>query len=454
MGKILRKKKIFSAIFLISLVSGVTLFYFKDSIPIKIPFFTSSASTQKFYRRILNRPPVYLSQIPRELTNDNNHFAWNFYQSAVKEKQRITPENAFYSPFSIYSSLLLAYAGAKENTKLQMETVLGASINSPEVYRNYRYLITYMIKNSVKAKFHFFNSNGIWLQDGFPVYSSYLEKVTILDEESLFKADFEENPEDAVKDINDWVSKGTNGVIPRLLETSDINPDIKLVLVNAIYLKSKWADQFSPEDTTLETFTVISRTHKDLDKKVQMMKLENKHLNFFSNDVVQILEMKYGEEPKNFSMVVLLPRKKDGIFQLEESINFEILSSWLNSLQSVETIVWFPRFEIELSEQLQFILQQMGLTDIFSESMADLSGLSPQTPLNIDKIIHKAFIKVNEEGTEAAAATASTVKHTSSSLSLPQIRIFKADHPFIFLIRERTSGTILFIGRVMDPSPA
>jgi serpin B len=216
----------------------------------------------------------------------------------------------------------------------------------------------------------------------------------------------------------------------------------RLVLTNAIYFKGNWARQFKTDRTKDAPFTLADGKKVDISMMNQTAEFGYTETNNF-----QVLELPYVDN--DLSMIIFLPKEYDGLSEFEETLTVENLSNWLNKLYKREVIVSVPKFKMTSQFSLASVLRSMGMTDAFSGN-ADFSGINGQRNLFISAVIHKAYVDVNEEGTEAAAATAVTMKLTSIGPS--RTPVFKADHPFMFLIRDNHSQSILFIGRVMNPN--
>jgi serpin B len=214
-----------------------------------------------------------------------------------------------------------------------------------------------------------------------------------------------------------------------------------MVLVNAIYFKGFWDSQFKEKDTQELDFWVTPQSSL----KASMMHQEQE-FNYFENEQLQVLEMPY--QNKALAMIVLLPKKRDSLADFENTLNLESVLSWQNQLRKHKVRVFFPRFKIESQFSLNQNLIAMGASDAFNPNRADFSGMVGRKDLFLSAVIHKAFVEVNEEGTEAAAATGAVVSVTSIK---PPSPIFKADHPFIFFIRDNESQSILFLGRILNP---
>jgi len=289
-------------------------------------------------------------------------------------------------------------------------------------------------KGNILLKF----ANALWPQVGY----SFLEEFLSLIEEyygvSITPVDYSD-PETARRKINAWVEEKTQEMIKELIPPGLLDPLTSLVLINAVYFKGNWANQFNQSLTRDAPFLV---TH---DEQIQVPMMTQKHeFGYGESAGLQVLELPYSGD--NLSMTVLLPTETDGLAKLEESLTAGNLGKWIRNLRETEVVVFLPRFEVTFPFRLDDILKSMGMVDAFSNK-ADFSGMDKKS-LIISAVLHKAFVTVNEEGTEAIAATAVLM---GRGLPSPPL-IFRADHPFVFLIREKTTGSILFLGRVVDPT--
>ncbi len=352
-----------------------------------------------------------------------NDFAFKLYDQ-LKEAEG----NLFFSPASIEAALAMTQEGARGNT---LEQFFQCLEHSDGFFPN--------IGKSVTLE----SANAIWVNKNFPILGTFQTAVTEKFDAEIRAADFTGQPEAERLTINAWVEQKTRDKIKNLLGSGAVTPDTRLILVNAIYFKGDWLHAFDKAGTRNEIF----RTLENQQVEVPMMTMKPERFGYLENDCFQCLELPYlGEE---VSMLILLPRKADGVAHIEECFSADKLAVCTTPLRKTEVEVHLPRFKIESSfDSLRRTLAALGLTDAFDASRADFSGISEQ-PLWIDDVVHKAFVQVDEEGTEAAAATGIIMRTTS--IPMPP-KIFRADHPFIFLIRENASGKILFMGRVCDPS--
>ena len=255
----------------------------------------------------------------------------------------------------------------------------------------------------------------------------------------LYKVDFENDTEKTRQTINTWVLKQTNHKIKDLIKPGVLTPLTRLVLTNAIYFYGTWEYKFNKQDTRTEPFA-IGPGETVL---VPMMSMKG-NPRCWENGQLQVLELPY--VGKYMSMIVLLPRNTTDFESFEDSLTIENLNNWLAGLHEKKIDIYLPKFEITSEFSLAGVLAAMGMTDAFMPYVADFSGMNGTKDLSISAVVHKAFVAVDEEGTEAAAATGVVMTTTSVT---PE---FRADHPFVFLIRDNNSGNILFMGRVTNPN--
>ncbi len=356
-----------------------------------------------------------------------NQLTFDLYNQLSKKNE----DNLFFSPYSISSALAMVYGGARGETAAQMESTLhfGGSGATPPAFSNLRKKLNAIEKkNEVQLSV----ANSLWPQVGYAFLPDYLALTKEFYGSEIKPVDFKTNTEGARKAINHWVEQKTNDRIQDLIPEGMLDASIRLVLANAIYFKGNWAHQFKADRTRPAPFKLTDGTTTNVPTMSQTAKFKLARAEKF-----QALELPYAGD--DLSMIVLLPNRGE---------KFPILGSeTLSSLdfQEQEVMVQLPRFKIESTFRLSDTLAAMGMPLAFSYQ-ADLSGMDGSHQLFIGAVVHKAFVEVNEEGTEAAAATAIGIRATS----MPPM--FEANHPFLFLIRENSSGTILFIGRVANPA--
>lgn len=368
----------------------------------------------------------------------NNAFALDLYAQLKNEEG-----NLFLSPYSISTALAMTFAGARENTERQMADVLYFTLGQRRLHSTFSSLET-QLKDYVKEAIELNIANALWLQTGYNFLKDFLELTEEHYDAGLNHVDFAKDSEAARKKINIWVEQKTNDRIQKLIKPGMINTLTRLVLTNAIYFKGEWANQFEEELTQENPFYITPETTVD----VLMMNQEDR-FKYFESDELQVLEVPYKGD--DLSMVILLPIKKDGLTELEDSVNTDRLQEWMNVLAWRQVTVFFPKFTMTCEFKLGSALADMGMPIAFTGE-ADFSGMTGEKDLFISEVVHKAFVDVSEEGTEAAAATAVIMVEEVTYIQPVRLAVFRADHPFLFMIRDNHSGSILFIGRVVDPS--
>jgi len=367
-----------------------------------------------------------------ELVKANNQFGLDIYSKVSNE-----PGNVFISPWSLASALSMTYEGARGQTADEMKSVM----HLPDAEtRHSSFAKLFNEINKKDKNYQLFTANALWAQKDYSFLPEYMNLVEKYYAGKATNVDFAGNTEQVRKTINTWVEDYTNNKIKELFEPGVLNDMTRLVLTNAIYFKGTWLKQFDKSDT----FDADFKISPEKTVQVDMMSMHEEDFNYYQDDKLQILEMPYdGEE---LSMMILLP-KDDDLKGLESTVTADKLAEWNNNLIETTLDVYIPKFTFETKYSLSETLKAMGMPTAFSMD-ADFSGMDGSKMLYISSVIHQAFVEVNEEGTEAAAATGVVM---TLKAAMPS-NIFRADHPFIFLIQERNSGNILFLGRVIDPS--
>lgn len=374
----------------------------------------------------------------KELANSLSNFALILYQKLSEEK---SAENLFLSPYSIAVALSMTLAGAKGNTLKQMLDVLniGKAVEN-NLHQTHEEYISLLEK--VQNGFVLSTANRLSVNEKFHILPDYAQLVSKMYHSVSENVDFG-NSAKVAKEINDWVSQVTNGKIKDLIQDGILTEMTALVLVNAIYFKGKWDQAFNPQNTRVENF------YKSADEKVPVDMMFMKKSLLVKEDVSiggKILQLPY--IGKQLAMYIILPHKVDGLNDVETKINSKFLESLLRNdgFRSVEVEVFLPKFKVSCGFELEKVLSSLGMIDLFDMSKSDLSGMG-NGQLYVSKVLHKAFVEVTEEGTEAAAATAVAVNLRCMRISYS----FKADHPFIFFIVDRRSQMVLFIGKLVTP---
>ena len=369
-------------------------------------------------------PSIYLG--PTDIPSANNQFALNFYSHVTQDKKT----NVFFSPTSIFTAFAIAYEGAKDNTASEIKDVFG--FEPDESKRRMDFADMQSQLNMKQQNNTISLANALWIAENFEVLPEYVDAAKTYYGSNVESVNFS-SKEKGIDLINSWIDEKTHGKIEKIFE--ELNPATKLVITNAIYFKGIWEEPFDKTKTTVGDFHVSS----DSTVQVPMMESKTTFPNVAVNDLVQIVELPY--EGEKFSMLILLPRDVDGMKSLEESLSVDNLTKWKGELQKIKTKVYMPKFKLETEYDLKSVLQEMGIHDAFND--ADFTGIA-NSGLYIEKAVHKAFVEVNEEGTEAAAATGIAMFQSGPFE-------FTVDRPFIFIIQDNETESILFIGKVVDP---
>ncbi len=380
----------------------------------------------------VDAPTITYAPVPADVADSNNQFALDFY------RQISFDGNIFFSPISMHTAFSVLYEGANGNTAAEIRQVFGLEPDDTARHDLMAQTISSINREDPHATLN--AANALWIADWFAPYESYLDIVNKTYHASSQTVDFTD-PDDGVKRINQWASDNTNGKITKVLEQGHVNASTAMVINNAIYFKGTWVTQFAEEDTFESDFW----TGSENTIRADFMHVEDT-FDYAMSDGAHVLRLPY--EGDRLSMLVILPEDRDGIASLEESISTDMLEQWRDDMHSENIIVEIPKFTAKIHYDLKPLLQNMGMIDVFVKAEADLLGIGPVvhgSNLYISHAFHDSFVDVNEEGTEAAAVTTMTML-----TSLPPT--FMADHPFIFVIQDDESGTILFMGKISDPT--
>jgi serpin B len=385
-----------------------------------------------------------------KLARSQNAFATDLYAQLRRQ-----PGNLFFSPQSIATALSMTFIGARGDTSTEMAKVLHLqALRSDsrketltlqslvlEEYANQWKLLNESAQDGLELHV----ANGLWVKADYPLHSEFIKAIVESFKGSIEPVDF--NNELAARNkINTWVSDQTRGKIRNLIGPNAVTSGTRLVLANAIYFKAAWDAQFTKEASRKEKFHVSLDRDVDIEMMQQTRFYEVAELEGF-----KLLVMPYkGSEA---SMLVLLPDKVDGLEDLERSLSAEKVDSWLEKRKSVRVALSLPKFKSTSALNLNDPLIALGMKKAFAIKEADFSGIASVQgePLYIGLVIHKAFVDVNEEGTEAAAATGVSIRAGAVMRPIEPLR-FNADHPFVYIIRSNSTGDILFMGRLTDPT--
>jgi serine protease inhibitor len=395
---------------------------------------------------VLLTPALALATSPSSddraaLVEGNNAFAVALYGQL-----RSQSGNLFLSPESISTALAMAYAGTRGQTASEMAKTMHFTLPPERLHPAMGALLNDL--NATHPGYQLRVADALWAQQDYKFLDSFLTLTKDDYGAGFHPVDFKLGADATRQMINQWVAEKTENKIKDLLAPGVLSARTRLVLTNAIYFKGNWETQFDKAQTKEEDFHLSSAQNVT----APLMHREGR-FNYFNGGTFQVLEIPY--KSQELSMIVLLPNDVGGLAALEESLTADNARDWLHKLGPVsKVIVTMPRFTMTKQFGLRDTLGAMGMVQAFQDGRANFSGMSDDPRgLVISAVIHKAFIDVNEEGTEAAAATAVTVRSAAARMPdrMPPI-VFRADHPFLFLIRDNRSGGFLFMGRVADPT--
>ena len=379
---------------------------------------------------------INLTQKGKILVEADNLFGINLFKEVLDAEE--PGENVMISPLSVSLALAMTYNGADGDTKKAMEKTLELSgFTIDEINENYKILIDALA--SVDPKVLMSIANSIWYEQTFQVEQDFINVNQNYFYAEVSPLDFT-NP-DAITTINNWVTDKTKNKITEII--NEIPPLAVMYLINAIYFKGIWKYEFDEADTEEKPFYLSDGTTKD----VPMM-IQEASFNYLSNDIMQAVEMPYGAG--NYSMIILLPQSNKTPDDIIDQLSNENWNKWLSEFYEAEKVqIHLPKFRFEYKNLLNDALTNMDMGIAFDPFNADFSKINPNGGLFISRVIHKTFIEVNEEGTEAAAVTA--VEISFSSIGDETFIPFYVNQPFVFAIKEKYTNTIIFMGKVMEP---
>lgn len=374
--------------------------------------------------------------LPNDIANANNKFALDFYSFAKEDGK-----NVFFSPISIMTAFAIAYEGANGSTADEMQKVFKFTLDEQERKKQFQSFLNEFGNSGMMgsdSEYTLHLANALWVANHFEPQKEYVDTAKTYYDSRVDKVDFV--TDSGANTINDWVKSQTQNKIEELIKPEDTDEMTALIITNTIYFKGDWVRQFNPSFTQQANFYI----NENETVRVEMMDLDKPMLNYAENDLMQMIQLPYKGD--KVSMLVLLPKEIDGLDAFEKEMTVENLTLWRNSLEEKMSGVYLPKFTTETEYDLKKILLPMGIRTAFDSRAADFSGISERDPIFIDSAIHKTFVSVDEKGTEAAAATGITGKLQSGPPNM-----FRADHPFVFIIQDDSNGNILFIGRVVNP---
>ncbi len=371
----------------------------------------------------------------QSLVEGNTAFALDLYGQLKAD-----PGNLFFSPYSISTALAMTYAGARGETERQMGQVLHFGGDPRALHATFGQLQRQLGKAGRQKGIELSLANGLWAQKGNAFLRPFLQIAKGDYQARVVQADFKTGADAARGEINRWVAQKTRDKIQEILPAGSVDDLTRLVLVNAIYSNGAWAEPFEESDTSPQPF------HLTRSRQVEVPVMHHfDSVRYMENTNFQAVDLPYRRG--GLSMVILLPQQVDGCGQLGDQLTPALLSDALRQMKQQEVMIFLPRFKLESNFKLNDVLARMGMPDAFGPQ-ADLSGMDGTRNLFLSGAFHKAWGEVNEQGTEAAAATGAPAP-AAVPLNPP---VFRADHPFIFFIRDTRSGSPLFLGRLADPS--
>ena len=383
-------------------------------------------------------PPVKgtvreLTPLEKQVVESDNIFGLKLFQEIIK----IEPDkNVFISPLSVAMALGMTYNGAAGSTEEAMRNTLEfGDMSFQEINESFKSLIALLTQLDPKVRFQI--ANSIWYRLGFPVEQDFIDLNKTFFDAEVRPLDFSLPGAPGV--INDWVDENTNGKIKEIID--QIDPLTMMFLINAIYFKGTWTFEFDKTLTADDFFTKPDGSQVSC----KMMKQEN-DFQYFETDDFQAVDLPYGDG--QFRMTIFLPKPQKSICSFITEFSSENWMQWIGRFSKAAGSVYLPKFELEYEISLNDVLTALGMGIAFT-GQADFTRINKNGNLYISQVKHKTFVKVDEEGTEAAAVTVVEISLTSVG---PTGFVMRVDRPFVFFIREHHSQTILFMGKITDPS--
>jgi serpin B len=368
----------------------------------------------------------------------NMDFAFKLFKTVEKSQPEL---NTCISPFSVSMALGMCSNGARGETAEEIKQLLYNREFHKQVFnrsvKNYLDSLTHLDHN-VKLEI----GNSIWIRQEFPVADQFIEENREYYNARVENLDFNKN--EAVEKINNWVAKSTNNKIEEIVQPP-LDAQTIMFLINAIYFNGKWTNQFDPKRTKQDVFYTTDSAEVDC----QMMRIKEDFI-YFENDGMQIIDLPYGQ--KKFSMTIVLPRKIGGLDSILTSLSGEKWQQWVDKMSKQEVRLFLPKFKMDYKIKLNQVLIELGMPAAFDPDRSNFAGINKEyaEKIYIDQVLHKTFLEVDEKGTEAAAVTSARMTVTSTYPPKEPV-IMRIDHPFLFAIRERQTGNVLFIGKIGNP---
>ena len=374
------------------------------------------------------------AQKESSIVESNNKFTFDIYQ-----KLRKNNENFILSPVSITSAIAMTYIGAKNNTFDEISNTFYFEKTKNKLCKDYNNLLK--LNKKINKNVSFYNSNSIWIQKNLEIDKVFLKLNKQYFSSSLHLTDFLNKPNNSRLEINKWVETKTKNKIKELIQVNTIDNSTRLVLVNALYFKAAWQNKFDKNKNTIENFQIGNRKYT----KTNFM---NRNISswYFEDKYIQIVEIPYSGE--DISLLIILPKSYRKFKKVEKKLIYEFYVNYMENKQTKRIKISLPKFKIDTEFNLNSTLFELGVKDAFTRA-ADFSGITNKENLFISNVVHKANIFVDEEGTEATAATAVMIGKTSFMREEVQISINK---PFIYILKNNHNNCIYFIGKIENPN--
>jgi serpin B len=378
-----------------------------------------------------------LSVLEKSVISSGNSFGFNLFTKVNNSEQN---KNVFLSPFSVSMAFGMLLNGANGQTLDSLKKALGdAGMSLNDINNAYQNSSAFL--TTLDAHVTFQNANSIWYREGFPVLTDFLNVNKNYFDAEVDSLDFTSTS--AAQTINNWVNTKTKGKIPTILDPAK-PPSGVMYLINAIYYKGTWTYKFDTSGTKDAPFTCANGSVATC----KLMSQEDTYA-YYADGFVQAIDLPYGD--RSFSMTVILPSPETSIDQFASALTQEQWNTIISKLDSAKVDLYLPKFTLNYFKSLNDELKALGMGIAFDPLRADLSHISLKGGLFVSDVLHKTFVGVDEEGTEAAAVTSINIKATAVIADQPKVNVMRIDRPFIFAIRERQSGTILFIGKIVNP---
>jgi len=398
-----------------------------------ISFFSLFACSQT--NEPSNNQNIQLTEAEKKVVSSSGNFGLKIFQEINQSEGE---KNVFISPLSISMALGMTINGAKNDTYNQMQTVLNLeNLTQTEINESYKKLINTLAEIDTKVIFNI--ANSIWYNQELTFKQNFIDVNKTYFDAQVSSLDF--TNQNSVDIINNWVNLNTNGKIEEILD--QIPRDAIMYLINAIYFKGTWTYEFKKDVTFEGSF------NSPFGETICSYMVQTNDFSYLSNDLFQAIELPYGD--KNFEMIIILPKVNTSVNELTTEMNEQNFNNWIGSFSMQKGTIYLPKFKLEDDITLNDVLIAMGMADAFDSGRADFTDLyAGYGKAYISRILHKTFIEVNEEGTEAAAATLVEISRLSSA-GEDNGFFMKVNRPFVFLIREVNSNCILFMGKVISP---